>query len=43
MIYGRRTTNCDVCDPEFALRVNLRRHDILTRIAMYVMPIFVES
>ena len=32
--------NCDVCDPEFALRVNLRRHDTLTQTAIYVMPIF---
>ena len=31
-------TNCNVCDLEFALRVNLRRHDT----AMYVMPIFIE-
>ena len=27
MIYGRRTVNCNVCDPEFALRVDLRRHN----------------
>ena len=29
-----------VFDPEFALRVNLRRHDTLTETAIYVMPIF---
>ena len=33
-------TNCNVYDPEFALRVNLRRHDTLKQTAMYVMPIF---
>ena len=32
--------NCDVCDPEFAPRVNLRRHDTSTRTAMNVMMIF---
>ena len=32
--------NCDVCAPEFAARVNLRRHDTLTRTAMNVMMIF---
>ncbi len=32
--------NCDVCDPEFAPRVNLRRHDTLTQTVMNVMTIF---
>ena len=32
--------NCDVCDPEFAARVNLRRHDTSTQTTMNVMMIF---
>ena len=32
--------NCNVCDSEFAPRVNLRRHDTLTRTVLYVMTIF---
>ena len=32
--------NCDVCAPEFAARVNLRRHDTSTRTVMNVMTIF---
>ena len=32
--------NCDMCAPEFAARVNLRRHDSLTPTVMNVMTIF---
>ena len=32
--------NCDVCAPEFAAGVNLRRHDTSTRTVMNVMMIF---
>ena len=32
--------NCDVCDPEFAPGVNLRRHDTSTGTAIYMMSIF---
>ena len=32
--------NCDVCANEFVARVNLRRHDTLTRTVINVMMIF---
>ena len=35
--------NCDMCDPKFVARVNLRRHDTSMRTVMNVMMIFVES
>ena len=33
-------SNYDVCDPKFALGVNLRRHDTSTQTVMNVMMIF---
>ena len=32
--------NCDMCDPKFVPRVNLRRHDTFTQTVMNVMTIF---
>ena len=39
IIYCRHTADCNVCDPEFALRVNLRRHNPSMQTATYVMLI----